>query len=183
MSVAASDIFGVSGRAMMSALIAGERDPKALAQLARSGMRTKITLHWARRFTGHFGEHRAFLLIRMLAHLASWTRFAPGIKESAGKKKAQARPGTATPTWRRFWVKPPWRQPDRHLPRTTLSAHSPQTRQEESHRRGQTLHPHHRLTAAVQPRRPVPRPRPRLLRQPHQRQSSHPQPHRRTRRT
>ena len=43
LSVVASDIFGVSGRAMMAALIAGERDPKALAQLARTRMRTKIT--------------------------------------------------------------------------------------------------------------------------------------------
>jgi transposase len=42
LSVVASDIFGVSGRAMMAALIAGERDPKVLAQLARSRMRTKI---------------------------------------------------------------------------------------------------------------------------------------------
>ena len=43
LSVVASDIFGVSGRAMMAALIAGERDPKVLAQLARSRMRTKIS--------------------------------------------------------------------------------------------------------------------------------------------
>src|SRR6266542_4013180 len=35
LSVVASDIFGVSGRDMLAALIAGERDPKALAQLAR----------------------------------------------------------------------------------------------------------------------------------------------------
>src|SRR5215211_3785890 len=33
LSVVASDIFGVSGRAMLTALIAGERDPKVLAQL------------------------------------------------------------------------------------------------------------------------------------------------------
>src|SRR4029450_4036384 len=33
LSVVAADIFGVSGRAMLAALIAGERDPKALAQL------------------------------------------------------------------------------------------------------------------------------------------------------
>jgi len=32
LSVVASDIFGVSGRAMMNALIAGERDPQVLAQ-------------------------------------------------------------------------------------------------------------------------------------------------------
>src|ERR1700750_3381883 len=42
LSVVASDIFGVSGRAMMAALIAGERDPKVLAQMARARMRSKI---------------------------------------------------------------------------------------------------------------------------------------------
>ena len=42
LSVVASDIFGVSGRAMMAALIAGERDPTTLADLARCRMRTKI---------------------------------------------------------------------------------------------------------------------------------------------
>lgn len=42
LSVVASDIFGVSGRSMMAALIAGERDPKKLAELARTRMRSKI---------------------------------------------------------------------------------------------------------------------------------------------
>ena len=42
LSVVASDIFGVSGRAMMAALIGGERDPKRLAELARTRMRTQI---------------------------------------------------------------------------------------------------------------------------------------------
>jgi len=37
-----SDIHGVSGRDMLSALAAGQRDPKALAQLARGSMRGKI---------------------------------------------------------------------------------------------------------------------------------------------
>ncbi len=41
LSVVASDIFGVSGRAMMAALIGGERDPKVLAEMARSSMRTQ----------------------------------------------------------------------------------------------------------------------------------------------
>ena len=44
LSVIASDIFGVSGREMMAALIGGQRDPKVLAQLARARMRTKIPL-------------------------------------------------------------------------------------------------------------------------------------------
>ena len=65
LSVVASDIFGVSGRAMMAALIAGERDPKVLAQLARSRMRTKIG-RLEEAFNGHFDEHHRFLLTRML---------------------------------------------------------------------------------------------------------------------
>jgi len=68
LSVVASDIFGVSGRAMMAALIAGERDPKALAQLARSRMRTKLD-RLEEAFNGHFGEHHRFLLARMLARI------------------------------------------------------------------------------------------------------------------
>src|SRR4051812_12391785 len=42
LSVVASDIFGVSGREMMAALIAGKRDPKTLAQLARRRLRAKL---------------------------------------------------------------------------------------------------------------------------------------------
>ena len=151
LSVVASDIFGSSGRAMMAALIAGERSPKALAQLARSSMRRKITA-LEEAFTGHFTDHHAFLLGKMLdrvggidtdiaeldarieemiapfaaaaerldeipgigpiaaaiiiaeigldmtrfptpAHLASWAKFAPGVKESAGKKKGKGSTG------------------------------------------------------------------------------------------
>jgi transposase len=65
LSVVASDIFGISGRAMMAAMIAGERDPKVLAQLARSRMRTKIG-RLEEAFNGHFDEHHRFLLERML---------------------------------------------------------------------------------------------------------------------
>jgi transposase len=54
LSVVASDSFGVSGRAMLAALIAGERDPKRLAQLARARMRAKLSL-LAEAFTG-FGS-------------------------------------------------------------------------------------------------------------------------------
>jgi transposase len=65
LSVVASDIFGVSGRAMMAALIAGERDPKTLAQLARSRMRTKLD-RLEEAFNGRFDDHHRFLLSRML---------------------------------------------------------------------------------------------------------------------
>lgn len=68
LSVVASDIFGVSGRAMMAALIAGERDPKKLADMARSRMRTKIG-RLEEAFNGHFDDHHRFLLARMLARI------------------------------------------------------------------------------------------------------------------
>ena len=68
-SIVASDIFGVSGRAMMAAMIAGERDPAKLADLARSRMRTKIGLlqeAFAGLSLGTFDAHHRFLLTRML---------------------------------------------------------------------------------------------------------------------
>ena len=147
LSVVASGIFGVSGRQMLAALIAGERDPAVLAQMARAAMRGKITA-LQEAFTGYFTDHHAFLLEKMLArvdaidagiaaldarieqmiapftaaaqrldeipginaiaacvilaeigidmgrfptagHLVSWAKFAPGVKESAGKKKGK----------------------------------------------------------------------------------------------
>jgi transposase len=151
LSVVASDSFGVSGRQMLAALIAGERDPKLLAQLARGRMRAKLSV-LAEAFTGHFTDHHGFLLAKMLArvdaldadiaeldrkleelivpfgqavdrldeitgvgrtaaqlilaeigtdmgrfptagHLASWAKFTPGVKESAGKKKGKSSTG------------------------------------------------------------------------------------------
>jgi transposase len=151
LSVVASDIFGVSGREMMVALIEGQRDQKVLAQMARTRMRAKIR-DLEEAFIGRFNEHHAFLLTRMLAHidaletdiaaiehrieelvapfaqavkvldeipgvgaiaaqaiiaeigvdmtrfptaahLASWAKFAPGVKESAGKAKGNGSTG------------------------------------------------------------------------------------------
>ena len=151
MSVVVSDIFGVSGRQMMASMIAGQRDPRALAELARGRMRGKITA-LQEAFTGYFTDHHAFLLAKMLArvdaidtdlatldvtieqmaapfaaavrrlaeipgisitaacailaeigtdmgrfptagHLVSWAKFAPGVKESAGKKKGKGTTG------------------------------------------------------------------------------------------
>jgi transposase len=147
LSVVVSDIFGASGRDMLAALVAGERNPKVLAQLARRTMRKKITV-LEEAFTGYFTSHHAFLLGKMLArvdaisagiaalgarieaeitpftaavsrldeipginlaaacaiiagigldmarfptaaHLVSWAKYAPGVKEPAGKKKGK----------------------------------------------------------------------------------------------
>lgn len=72
LSVVASDIFGVSGREMLDALIAGERDPQTLADMARSRMRIKISQleeAFAGLPTGSFDDHHRFLLSRMLARV------------------------------------------------------------------------------------------------------------------
>jgi transposase len=151
LSVVASDIFGVSGRDMMNALINGQRDPVVLAQMARARMRARIP-QLEEAFHGYFTDHHAFLLASMLeridqinanvtalearieaevapfadavarldqipgvgptaarviiaevgvdmsrfptpAHLASWARFAPSVKESAGRKKGNGATG------------------------------------------------------------------------------------------
>jgi transposase len=151
LSVVVSDIFGVSGRDMLAALLAGQRDPRQLAQYARGRMRGKISV-LEEAFTGQFGDHHAYLLAKMLAridqisadiadldrridaqiapfaqavarldeipgigraaacvilaeigtdmtqfptaaHLCSWARFAPGVKQSAGRAKGNAATG------------------------------------------------------------------------------------------
>jgi transposase len=64
----ASDVLGVSARAMLAALVAGERDPQVLAELARGKLRNKIpALREALR--GRFREHHAVLIGLALDHI------------------------------------------------------------------------------------------------------------------
>jgi transposase len=67
MSVA-TDVVGVSGRAMLEALIAGERDPERLAAMARTRMRPKIP-ELKKAMLGRFDEHRAVLARMHLDHI------------------------------------------------------------------------------------------------------------------
>ncbi len=60
LSSVASDISGVSGRAMLEALISGQRDPVALAELAKRRLRSKIPA-LTEAMTGRFSEHHGFL--------------------------------------------------------------------------------------------------------------------------
>jgi transposase len=82
LSVVASDIFGVSGRAMLAALVAGERDPKRLAQLARARMRAKLSL-LEEAFTGFFTDQHAFLLGKMLGRVDALTPISPSSTPSS----------------------------------------------------------------------------------------------------
>jgi transposase len=67
-----SDIFGVSGRAMLDALVAGQRNPHALAALAYRNMRAKTSV-LQEALTGHFTDHHAFMLGMMLARIDALT--------------------------------------------------------------------------------------------------------------
>jgi len=155
LSAVVSDLFGVSGRAMLAALIAGERNPRVLADLARGSMRGKISV-LTEALIGQVTDHHVFLLQRMLrrvdvlsadiveiedrieaeiapfadavarldkipgvgitaaqiiiaeigldmsrfptpGHLASWAKFAPGVKESAGRNTGNGSTGHGDP--------------------------------------------------------------------------------------
>lgn len=64
----ATDVLGVSGRAMLEALVSGTRDPEVLAQLAQGKMRKKIpALQQA--LAGRFSSHHALIVSHILAHL------------------------------------------------------------------------------------------------------------------
>jgi transposase len=94
LSSVASDIMGVSGRAMLEALIAGvddpagPPDPAALADLARRRLRNKIPA-LVEALTGRFTEHHAFL-VRL--HLDQIDRLTAALDTLAVRIEAQIAP-------------------------------------------------------------------------------------------
>jgi transposase len=68
LSVVATDIFGRSGRDMITALIRGERDGRVLADLAR-GLLRKKTPSLIQALVGRFDEHHAFCAAQILHHI------------------------------------------------------------------------------------------------------------------
>jgi transposase len=62
----------VSGRKILEAMIAGQRDPAALANMAHGRMRTKLP-QLRQALTGHFEEHHAFLCATMLHRIDTLT--------------------------------------------------------------------------------------------------------------
>ena len=96
LSAVASNIVGVSGRAMLEALIGGQRDPAVLADLAKQRLRHKIPA-LTEALRGRFGEHHAFMarlyLDRIDAHSADIARLDARIEEAIAP--FSSRPGTA----------------------------------------------------------------------------------------
>ncbi|MED7829001.1 IS110 family RNA-guided transposase, partial [Streptomyces chiangmaiensis] len=81
LSAVASDIMGVSGQAMLEALIAAERDPQVLAELAKGKLRNKIP-ELTEALTGRFREHHAFL-VRL--YLDQYDRLTAMIDQVTGR--------------------------------------------------------------------------------------------------
>jgi transposase len=92
----ATDIMGVSGRAMLEALMAGQRDPKVLAELARGRMRGKRAALVAA-LTGRFDDHHAELARMLLDHIDALgiqiDRLTSRIQELIGAIPAAQPPG------------------------------------------------------------------------------------------
>ncbi len=66
LSSVASQVLGISGRAMIEALVQGTRDPEVLAELAKGTLRRKIP-QLREALQGRFGSHHALLASEMLA--------------------------------------------------------------------------------------------------------------------
>jgi transposase len=64
----ATDVLGVSGRAMVEALVTGTTDPHVLAELARGKLRAKLPA-LRRALQGRFRRHHAFLVEQILAKI------------------------------------------------------------------------------------------------------------------
>lgn len=64
----ASNVLGVSGRAMLDALVAGQADAAVMAELARGRLREKLP-ELERALTGVVRPHQRFLLAQQLAHV------------------------------------------------------------------------------------------------------------------
>lgn len=88
LSAVATDILGVSGRAMLAALIAGERDEKTLAELAKARMRSKIP-QLIEALNGHFGDHHAFLC---RLHLERIDQLSAAIEQLSARIEEKMRP-------------------------------------------------------------------------------------------
>jgi len=81
LSSVVSDVFGVSGRNMLEAMIAGERNPAVLAEMAMTRMRSKIPV-LREALTGHFTDHHAFLARTMLDRIDAMTASVEKVGEA-----------------------------------------------------------------------------------------------------
>jgi transposase len=87
----ATDILGVSGRAMLRMLIAGVKDPEALAELARRKLRAKIP-ELRQALLGRVTEHHRFMLRLHLDHYEQLETLIGQLSERVAEKLAPFAP-------------------------------------------------------------------------------------------
>ncbi|MHA7292015.1 IS110 family RNA-guided transposase [Arthrobacter sp. MDT3-24] len=80
LSSVVSDLTGVSSRAMLEALINGERDPEVLAGLAKGTLRSRIPA-LVDALTGRFKEHHAFMARLHLDQIDAQTRIIDALTD------------------------------------------------------------------------------------------------------
>lgn len=106
LSVVVSDITGTTGRAILSALVAGERDPAVLAELSVRTLRAKIPV-LTQALAGHFTDHHGFLIATHLhlidSHEADIASVTARIEElmtpfQAARQVITSIPGIGIPT-------------------------------------------------------------------------------------
>jgi transposase len=88
LSSVATDVLGASGRAMLSALVSGKRDPEQLAEMAKGTLRAKRG-QLLDALQGRFTDHHAFLLGQILAHVEHLDR---AIAECSARIEEAMRP-------------------------------------------------------------------------------------------
>jgi transposase len=83
----ATDVLGLSGRAMIRALIAGEENPTVLANLARGVLQKKLpALEVA--LQGRMTEHHRFVLQLLLDHIEALERLIERLDRRIGERSA-----------------------------------------------------------------------------------------------
>ena len=66
----ASDVMGVSGRAMLAAIVEGNNKPEIMAELAKGTMRKKYDL-LVQALEGRVRPHQRFILAQLLCQIDS----------------------------------------------------------------------------------------------------------------
>ena len=79
--------MGVSGRAMVQALVAGATDPEAIAELARGRLRQKLPL-LRRALQGRFRRHHALLVGQMLSKIEFLEELIAGLTAEIDERLA-----------------------------------------------------------------------------------------------
>ena len=108
----ASDIMGVSGRAMLWKLIGGETDPRELAKLAKRRMKRK-TEPLTQALDGIVSEHHRYMLRTLMEQVSSLERAIAGLDERVAEvmksadEKSAAQPAAPASDGGTGVVKPP----------------------------------------------------------------------------